>query len=77
MISPRMIGAHEIVVIGMAVVFFVASPAFLFTMIMALVKRTRGWIIAAVTSGIFLAALVAAAVIFGAILFYMEAPNAA
>lgn len=76
MIRPRMIGAHEIVVIGMAVVFFVASPAFLFTMIMALVKRTRGWIIAAVTSGILLVTLVAAAVILGAVLFYVAAPNA-
>jgi uncharacterized membrane protein len=77
MIRKRMIGAHEIVVIGMAAVFFVASPAFLFTMIMALVNRTRGWIIAAVTSGILLAALIAAAVILAAVLVYVEAPNAA
>lgn len=63
-------------VIVLGATLFVFPPVFLFTMIMALVKKTKGWIAAAVATGIIVMILILLIVIGGGFLVYMEAPVA-
>lgn len=45
-------GVPELIVIVFCALFLVIPPLFILALVMALVKKTRGWIIAAVVSGV-------------------------
>ncbi len=66
-------GVSELIVIAFSAAFLIVPPLFILALVMALVKKTRGWIIAAVVTGVVGLFMVLGGVGFGVFLGLSEA----